>query len=476
MGVLSFNVKLTMEKDAVVYKVQSQLKMFCNAQCKVIAAVSGGADSMALADACAQLQQEGYLSLAVVHVEHGLRGEESLRDAQMVEEYCSKHGIPFYLKRAAVSEYAEKYRLSTENAARNLRYAALQSVAKETGADYILTAHHMDDQAETVLLKLLRGTSAEGLGGMQRINGNILRPFLDITRDELEDYCRVRELTFCHDSSNDDIYYTRNRVRLELLPYLAEAFNPDIRRILVQTARLQQEDQQFIDKFAEKEYKARVVEQKQSAELKTGGWESLAGAVRKRLLRKCYFAAGGTELSFVQTEALDKMCLAGRSGKMLDLPQQIKARYAYEKISFARGNFPVFKAESWETDFKLADSFTVKVPAGIIKGRLIYGQQPPMKKNTVIYPAELLGGLKLCLRRRRAGDRFAPYGGAGSKKLKAYLIDKKVPQNLRDELLLVCADEKILGILGLANAAWPEGEYNKWLSMELTERENENEQ
>lgn len=464
-----------MEKDAVIQKVCSQLKKFCAPHSRVLAAVSGGADSMALADACAQLQQEGYLSLAVLHVEHGLRGAESLRDAQMVKEYCCRQGIAFYLRQIAVKEYAKEQGLSTENAARSLRYAALHSLAEEIKADYILTAHHMDDQAETVLLKLLRGASAAGLGGMQSVKGKLVRPFLALTRSELEAYCRARKLAFCHDSSNDDTYYTRNRVRLELLPYLAEAFNPDIRQTLVQTAGLLQEDQQFIDSFVEREYAARAVASSQCLELQTGGWSELAAAVRKRLLRRCYFAAGGTELSFIHTEALDKMCLAGRSGKKLSLPQQIKAEYAYEKICFAKAEDKMQSGENWTAVFTLTDR-AVKLPNGEIHVQLVYGEQPQMAANKIVYPAELIAADRLIVRSRLPGDRFAPRRGRGSKKLKDYLIDKKIPRPERDKLVLVCDDDNILGIFGLANGAWPDGKYSKWLNLELIERENEDEQ
>ena len=225
-----------MQVHPVVKKVYNALKQYIPQGGSLLLAVSGGADSMALADGVVQLVEEGYCKASVLHVEHGLRGEEALADAELVRKFCEAKGLAFTCVHVDVNAYAESNKLSTEEAARKLRYAALEEKARELEADFILTAHHSDDQAETVLLKLLRGSGTEGLSGMQVRSGKILRPLLHLTREHLENYCALQNINYCYDSSNDDLHYTRNKIRRELLPYLEKNFNPAIKKAVVQSA------------------------------------------------------------------------------------------------------------------------------------------------------------------------------------------------------------------------------------------------
>ena len=219
-----------MQVHPVVKKVYNALKQYIPQGGSLLLAVSGGADSMALADGIVQLVEEGYCKASVLHVEHGLRGEEALADAELVRKFCEAKGLAFTCVHVDVNAYAESNKLSTEEAARKLRYAVLEEKARELEADFIMTAHHSDDQAETVLLKLLRGAGTEGLSGMQVRSGKILRPLLHLTREHLENYCALQDISYCYDSSNDDLHYTRNKIRRELIPYLEKNFNPAIKK------------------------------------------------------------------------------------------------------------------------------------------------------------------------------------------------------------------------------------------------------
>lgn len=161
-----------------------------------------------------------------MHVEHGIRGQEALDDAEFVKNFCAERGLAFVCRHVNAPDYALQNGLSLEDAARRLRYKALFSYAAEEKCDYIVTAHQADDQAETVLMQLMRGSGTSGLGGMQTASGKLLRPFLFVRRTEIEAYCRERGLRFCNDSTNDDVRYTRNRIRKELLPYLEKVLTP----------------------------------------------------------------------------------------------------------------------------------------------------------------------------------------------------------------------------------------------------------
>ena len=316
-----------MQVHPVVKKVYNALKEYIPQGGSLLLAVSGGADSMALADGVLQLVNEGYCSAHILHVEHGLRGEEALADAELVRRFCEEKGLDFTCVHVDVNAYAQGNKLSTEEAARKLRYTALKEKAQELNADFILTAHHSDDQVETVLLKLLRGAGTEGLSGMQVRSGKILRPLLHLTREHLENYCALQNINSCYDSSNDDLHYTRNKIRRELLPYLEKNFNPAIKKAVVQSAGILQEDDACLNQMAQEKFQALSNCTDEGVILNVRKWQEVPAALRKRILRQAYFLAGGKELGYRHTEALDVLCLRKTSGKYLQLPQKMQAFY-----------------------------------------------------------------------------------------------------------------------------------------------------
>ena len=316
-----------MQVHPVVKKVYNALKEYIPQGGSLLLAVSGGADSMVLADGVLQLVNEGYCSAHVLHVEHGLRGEEALADAELVRRFCEEKGLAFTCVHVDVNAYSQGNKLSTEEAARKLRYAALEGKAQELNVDFILTAHHSDDQAETVLLKLLRGAGTEGLSGMQVRSGKILRPLLLLTREHLENYCALQNINYCYDSSNDDLHYTRNKIRRELLPYLEKNFNPAIKKAVVQSAGILQEDDDCLNQMAQEKFQAIANCTDEGVILNVRKWQEVPAALRKRILRQAYFLAGGKELGYRHTEALDVLCLRKTSGKYLQLPQKMQAFY-----------------------------------------------------------------------------------------------------------------------------------------------------
>ena len=322
-----------MQVHPVVKKVYNALKEYIPQGACLLLAVSGGADSVALADGVLQLLKEGYCSAHVLHVEHGLRGEEALADAELVRRFCEEKGLAFTCVHVDVNAYAQGNKLSTEEAARKLRYAALEEKAQELNVDFILTAHHSDDQAETVLLKLLRGAGTEGLSGMQVRSGKVLRPLLHLAREHLENYCALQNISYCYDSSNDDLHYTRNKIRRELLPYLEKNFNPAIKKAVVQSACILQEDDDCLNQMAQEKFQAIASCTDEGVVLNVRKWQEVPAALRKRILRQAYFLAGGKELGYRHTEALDVLCLRKTSGKYLQLPQKMQAFYQRGSLS-----------------------------------------------------------------------------------------------------------------------------------------------
>ncbi|MDO4920439.1 MAG: tRNA lysidine(34) synthetase TilS [Phascolarctobacterium sp.] len=319
----------------LVFRLHRTLQKFLRRDGHYLLAVSGGADSMALACACAVLQSEGWGRYSVCHVEHGLRGQEALEDMAWVQQFCVRRCLPCCVRHVDVLAEATSLHLSVEAAARSLRYGALREVLAQTGAEAIVTAHNSDDQAETVLLRLLRGAGTGGLGGIRHVTSLAIRPFLDFSHEQLMEYCRLQGVAYCHDSSNDDLRYTRNRVRHQLLPLLEQDFNCEVRTALTRTARLLQEDEDFLARAADELYKACLAQDEDAqARLLAEPLIQAESALRKRALRRAYFAVAGRELDYERTEALDKLLLTKRGGSVLQLPGGVQAVYRDKSLAF----------------------------------------------------------------------------------------------------------------------------------------------
>ena len=452
-----------MQEHPIIRQVHTAVRRALSQGVRVVVAVSGGADSLALAAAVHALVQKGFCQATVVHVEHGLRGPESLRDAALVEAFCAQRQLPFLCRHVQVPQLVEQAKLSVEDAARQLRYQALWQAVTELQADFLLTAHHRDDQAETLMLKLLRGSGLDGLAAMRPRQGRLLRPLLGLPRAVLEEYCRLEGLNYCYDSSNSDLHYSRNRLRQELLPYLEEHFNPQVKQQLARTAGLLQEDASCLEQLAA-ELLARLGRRvEQGWQLEVAQWGLQPAALRKRVLRQAYFQLTQQALSHALTESLDALCLAGSSGRSLALPQGLQAAYAYGILTVGR---PIAKPVVTSFKGQLLLGRPLELAGHIYLARLVRGNYPGLQLPGLIYPWKLLQGKSLYVRSRQPGDRFQPYGGAGGKKLKDYLIDKKIPRSAREGQALLCTETQVLGIFALANGSWPGGAYDQWLLVE----------
>ena len=325
-----------MQTRREVFRLQKVLKSQLAKDEHYLLAVSGGADSLALAHCCAQLAAQGWGAYSVCHVEHGLRGAEALRDMQLVERFCAEYKLPCIVEHVDVHAFADAEHLSTEDAARRLRYDALRRVAAKVGASAIVTAHHEGDQAETVLLRLLRGAGLDGLAAMRPRQGDIIRPLLELPRVFLEQYCEANSLAYCHDSTNDDTAYTRNSIRKELLPLLAERYNAEIVRALARTATLLADDADLLTSLAENAYMR--LARRETGVLTLALKQLLAEPrpIRLRVLRRAYFELGGAELSFERSKALDEACERRSGGKLIQLPGRITAVIKNKQIIFTK--------------------------------------------------------------------------------------------------------------------------------------------
>ncbi|MDO4177703.1 MAG: tRNA lysidine(34) synthetase TilS [Phascolarctobacterium sp.] len=300
-------------------------------------AVSGGADSLVLADICSELDVQGFASFTICHVEHGIRGKESLEDMEFVRDFAQKKGLPYVGVHVDALACAKENKLSLEDAARRLRYEALRKVKENVGAEKILTAHQADDQAETVLWKFLRGAGLEGLSGMTKKNGDILRPMLNITRKEILEYLAAKNLSYKIDSTNANLNYTRNKIRQELLPLLANNYNESINETLSRTASILSEDAFCLEQLAKKEYN-QAVESVSEKEIifKAKCFNKIYPAICKRILRQACFNLGVKELDFERTEAIYQLLMRNTGNKVIELPQGLFVALQNHKLIFSR--------------------------------------------------------------------------------------------------------------------------------------------
>lgn len=403
----SRRVRLHEFEAAVLATVRSRALFRPDA--RVLAALSGGPDSTALVAALAALRDAGQLGAVVAcHVDHQLR-EGSAADGDFCETLCRHLSIP--LQRVAVDVPRGA---NVQAAARRARYVALARAARCAGAEHVATGHHRGDQAETVLHRLLRGAGARGLGGIPARRGAVIRPLIDRSRREVLSYLADRGLSWREDPTNASARYLRNRIRAELLPLL-DALAPGIEGRLARMAELLRADDRALERLA-----ARVVP---SGTPRVGIAELLALplAARRRAVRRLWRAASGSrrDLGATHVEAIVRL-LRASGARRVALPRGIQARVEGEDVEL--GPPPTGAPALPSIRVEGPGTYAVPALAAAVEIAWRSGQPPP-------WPLELRG--------RRPGDRFRPERGRGEKKLKAWLIDRKIPRARRDALVVL---------------------------------------
>lgn len=294
----------------------------------VISACSGGADSMALTSVLSKIADVENVDVHVVHIHHHLRGAEADRDAKLVEEFCLAKELPFTKVDVDVQALVASTGMSIEEAARSLRYEALETCRKELNASAIFLGQHRDDQAETVILNLLRGAGTRGMRGMQAVNGYLARPFLAVAKEELKRYCQEENIAYGEDSTNQDTDFTRNWVRKEVIPLL-EQKNPLIKKQLAQAATLAGWDEEYMQKEAHKYLQAYGTQMGEFYDVEAGEvFLHLPPAIQTRVLRIMLGVAGAKEVSFEHIKDLIKLISKGEDNKALDVPGKVRAIYS----------------------------------------------------------------------------------------------------------------------------------------------------
>jgi len=431
----------------------------------LIIAVSGGPDSMALLLLLSELRKPLGLNLHVAHLDHGLRGRESQEDAQFVEEMAASMSIPVTLGQEDVESYRTAHSLSLEEAAREVRYSFLSKVAAAQQADTVVLGHTADDQAETILMHLLRGSGLTGLTGMSSLahwpsshneqSLSLVRPLLAIKRWETVSYCLWKKITPKEDSTNLYHKFTRNRLRLDLIPRL-ESYNPRFQESLLRLSRSASQDQAYIleeaiqarNKLASDSGDGITIERKQ--------FIALAETLKRHLLRLVYEEIKGSShgLEHRHLEAMVRLAMTS-TGKDIDLPNGLvySVRHEFIRLGFGKSKPP--DAPVVVGEYPLTVPGNVRIPGWTVRTRLSAGESGISTSGTYsVRLNEGSVGRRLLVRRRKPGDRFQPIGMTGFKTLQDFMVDEKVPQEMRDRIPLVISDERIAWVVGLRIADW----------------------
>lgn len=427
-------------KTPMLDKLRSALKggRLIPPKSRVLVALSGGADSIALLHGLLALAGELDFCVSAAHLNHGIRGRSADADEDFCKSICKKWGVPLFSKKVDCPALALEQKQSLEEAARAARYAFLAAAAKEIGADRVAVAHHRDDQAETVLLNLFRGTGASGLRAMQPLRQNIVRPLLFASKGEILEYVSQNDLPFVQDETNSNKEYTRNRLRA-LDPEL-RLINPAYAQNICRAASLIGEDDDALCAWAKAELEKAVCAEGLSCER----INALPRAVSGRVIR-LYAASRGltADLSFRHVDAIRSIC-AGGTGACADLPRGFAARVDYGVLTIARA-----KKDSGGQDYcvpLVVEGETV-TPLGVISAALV----PRPKDLTAAPPFACFVAAEPVIgavaRPRKPGDTILPFGAPGRKKLKDFYIDKKIRREDRN-LPVIAAGSEVLWAIG----------------------------
>jgi len=413
---------------------------------KVVVAVSGGPDSVCLLHLLVALTRRENYQLAVAHLNHGLRGAESDEDEKFVRALARDLGLPYRTETVTVRDLARRSHLSLEAAGRLSRYQFLEKVAEEIGAQWIAVGHTADDQVETVLLNFLLGSALPGLIGMRSRQGKIVRPLLGVFRREVESYLRANHLASRQDSSNLDRRFTRNRLRLELIPLL-ERYNPNFRETIWRNSRLMNDDYEFISQSGEKLWEKIATVSRDRIDMNLKDWRALPASLRRYLLRAAISRLRGdlVGISLVHVEAAVELGLRGNSGSRLDLPRGLQIGKEYDTLYLQISSEE--RPRISETPLRVPGRTPISGTAWELSASLVkkVGEGSSCRQ---FFDYDQVGN-HLSVRARLPGDRFMPLGMAGFKKLQDFLVDAKVPRDLRDTIPVVVASGQIIWLGGL---------------------------
>ena len=453
------------ESDQLVNSIYKNVQSVNLIGASITVGVSGGPDSLAMLDMLHKISSKTRLTLNVAHLNHGIRGKKSEEDGEFVKKFCEALNIPCFIQTRDIPKIAKSESLSLETAARMERHRFLWEISDKCGASPIALGHTLDDQVESILMHLIRGSGLDGLKGMELMSDRtlagkkltIFRPLLSISRDAILNYCREQALNPRTDSTNSSLEFTRNSVRLKLIPTL-ESYNPSVKKNLFRFSQIIAEDVKFLEKASEDAWNLCVSNNNGILIIDTELFNDFPGALAYRILRRAIRVVKGSPDNISQTHLKSTLALAvSKNCNSINLPEQITARKMYNKLLIHKcgeilTDLPPIHFESrvsapgittipgWQIETSVDTA-----PADYVENKMELGGHAwldlDIKDN-------------LSVRKRSPGDIFHPTGMKNTKKIQDFMTDRKIPKDLRDRIPLLVGDNGIAWIVGWRTADW----------------------
>ena len=421
---------------------------------RIIVGVSGGADSLGLLHILHKLDWK--LRLIAVYIDHGLRPEEIKNEKETIKNYCQYLNVRFITESVNVRQYIARGKCSPEEAARTLRYGALEKIRASHKASAIAIAHTADDQVEEFFIRLIRGSSLKGLSGMAVKRDLIIRPLLHEFKVTLTNYLAENNISFCRDSSNADRKFLRNRVRLNLLPKLEKEFNPSIKQTILQNMDILGQDDEFLEEVSCKAFEECVKCDADCLRLVVSPVPLITyhQAIQRRVIEKCFWQMK-IKPGYRQIRSLLHFTLSAENSRELHLADGVRAVSSHHQIALSRplkkGQLRGSVAVDTFNPVHIAEpgSYTIK---GI--GKILTLSVSPTRREDNTNRKSLFLDMEavtfpLILRPVLAGERFKPYNAPGKKKVSRYLSEKKIGVKKRPGYPVLISDNKIIALPGL---------------------------
>jgi tRNA(Ile)-lysidine synthase len=422
---------------------------------RLIVGVSAGVDSMVLLHLLNTYRQEFDLSLIVAHINHGLRPKESEKEAELVQKESERLGLTFEYGQFNVKEFQKVGGISLQDAARKIRFHFFNVLLQKYNANKIALGHNADDQVETILLRLMRGSGLKGLKGMLPIReGRVIRPLLEVWRREIESFAEEMKIPYLLDSSNLKKNYLRNRLRLNLIPLIEKKYQPNFKKIVLKTSTILREENDYLERGAEEAYQKIVREEKDALSFKFSEYQFLHPAIQWRIIQKMLGRIYSGETVIEEREGMEVDQIYKKFHQLLpsffiELPHGVSLEKRYDLVLIGKGwvkPVPPFEVELISPGRNYVEEIkrevVIEETSRDDKFKDLYG----LPDIALLDYQSLQFPLKM--RNFRPGDRFRPLGVKGTQKLKEFFIDHKIPKFERPRILLLISGEMIAWVVG----------------------------
>ncbi len=419
---------------------------------KVVTGVSGGADSTALLLFLCSLRESYGLEVYAVHVHHGIRGEEADRDMRFVVSLCKKLNVKCTVKHHDVKGISKEKGISEEEAGRMVRYSDFREEMEKRGADFIAVAHNMNDQAETVIMRLCRGSGLTGMAGIRPVRGNIIRPLIDCFRSDIEEYLAFNNQEYINDSTNFKEDYTRNRIRLNVIPYLSSQINSSAMENIAKSAVLLREEDDYINSIAlEKLNEITVKKEKDAVSLNAAKLCKIDKVLQRRIIRLGLLALK-KDIKDISLNHVDSVLKTAVKGGHIDMPSGFCADISCGILKLRLG-----RAQKYDFSYRLEMDKPVFVKeCGLYFLMTKNAEKLDEKADNVYTKAFDCDKITINpeIRNRRNGDKIIINKSGGTKKLKDIFIDKKIPKDERDTVAVIVSGNDIISLWGIRDSAY----------------------